>query len=338
MKKDLSSQSSFKLKFENSSNFSGLNLRLSGFNFLTRPSSFLWTLLLAGILNLFSFSIALNAESIIKFKVINGCLVVVPVSIDGKGPFDFMIDTGSDGTAIDLDLIRELGVKPTSTGILITAAAAKEVSAGYPLHHVQLGSRMIPEVKAMAMDSASLKLRKIRGVVGQDLLAQFNYFLDFKRHEMTIEEDNELSGRLIGNSKILNYQKLEGRWMVLVPREAGPALKMVLDAGANELVMYDCEKLSLEIDNGSLRPAQVATILGTQHLQAARLRRFEVGGIVLRNLLVILAKNGTGVEALPEDGSLPVRLFNGVYFNNTQGQVVLNPEFARTTQITFNRQ
>lgn len=338
MKKVLSSRSSFKLEFENSSNFSGLNLRLSGFNFLTRPSSFLWTLLLAGILNLFSFSIALNAESIIKFKVINGCLVVVPVSIDGKGPFDFMIDTGSDGTAIDLDLVKELGVKPTSTGILITAAAAKEVSAGYPLHHVQLGSQMVPEVKALAMDSASLKLRKIRGVVGQDLLAQFNYFLDFKRHEMTIEEGNELSGRLIGNSRILNYQKLEGRWMVLVPQEAGPALKMVLDAGANELVLYNCEKLSLDIDNGSLRPVQVATILGTQHLRAARLRRFEVGGIVLRNLMVILAKNDTGVEALPEDGSLPARLFNGIYFNNTQGQMVLNPEFARTTRIVFNRQ
>ena len=338
MKKVLSSRSCFKLEFENSSNFSGLNLRLSGFNFLTRPSCFLWTLLLAGILSFFSFSIALKAESIVKFKLIDGCLVVVRVSIDGKGPFDFMIDTGSDGTAIDLDLVKELGVKPTSTGILITAAGARNVPDGYPLHHVQLGSRMVPEVKAHAMDCASLKLRKIRGIVGQDFLAQFNYFLDFKRHEMTIEEDNELSGRLTGNSKRLNYQKLEGRWMVLLPQEAGPALKMVLDAGANELVLYDCEKLSLDIDNSSLRPVQVATLMGTQHLQAARLRKFEVGGIVLQNLMVILAKNGTGVEALPEDGSLPARLFNGIYFNNAQGQVALNPEFARTTQVVFNRQ
>ena len=333
MKRKLSSRSSLKQEFENSSNFSCLNPRLSGFNFLICPSSFLRTLLLTGILSLFSFSTALNAESIIKFKVISGCLVVVPVSIDGKGPFDFMIDTGSDGTAIDLDLVKELGVKPTSTGILITVAAAREVPAGYPLHNVQFGSRIVPEVKALAMDSASLKLRKIRGVLGQDLLAQFNYLLDFKRREMTIEEGNELSGRLSGNSKILNYQELEGRWMVLVPREEGPALKMVLDAGANELVIYDCEKLSLDIDSGSLRPVQVTSILGTQHLRAARLRHFEVGGIVLRNLMVVLAENGTGVEALPEDGSLPARLFNGVYFNNTQGQVVLNPEFTHSAQV-----
>jgi hypothetical protein len=54
---------------------------------------------------------------------------------------------------------------------------------------------------------------------------------------------------------------------------------------------------------------------------------------MLRNLTVVMAKNGTGDEAHPEDGLLPARLFNAVYFNSTRMQVVLNPEFSRTIQI-----
>jgi predicted aspartyl protease len=299
--------------------------------------SLLRTLSIAGVFCLLGITSALSAESTIRFREINGCLIIVPLTIDGKGPFDFIIDTGSDDTAIDSDLVKELGVKPTGTVTLITAAGSREVPAGYPLENVKLGSHIVPAVKALAMNLAALKPHKIRGIVGQNLLARFNYLLDFRRHEMTIEQGNELSGRLMGNSKILNSKKVEGRWMVFVPREEGPTLKMVLDAGANELVIYDCEKLNLDIDEGSFHSVKVATNLATRGFRAARLRYFEIGGIVLRNLTVVLAKNGTGDEANPEDGLLPARLFNGIYFNNIEKQVVLNPEFVTMEEISRNR-
>jgi predicted aspartyl protease len=299
--------------------------------------SLLRTLSIAGVFCLLSITSALSAESAIRFREINGCLIIVPLTIDGKGPFDFIIDTGSDDTAIDIDLVQELGVKPTGTVTLITAAGSQEVPAGYPLKNVKLGSHIVPAVKALAMNFAALRPHKVRGIVGQNLLAQFNYFLDFKRHEMTIEQGNDLSSRLIGNAKTLNSQKVDGRWMVFVPREEGPTLKMVLDAGANELVIYDCEKLSLDVDQGSFHSVNVATNLATRGFRAARLRRFEIGGIVLRNLTVVLAKNGTGNEAHPEDGLLPARLFNGIYFNNAERQVVFNPEFGAMVPIAGNR-
>jgi hypothetical protein len=192
-------------------------------------------------------------------------------------------------------------------------------------------------VKTLALNFAALKPHKIRGIVGQNLLARFNYFLDFKRHEMTIEQGNELSSRLIGYAKALNYKRIDGRWMVFVLREDGPMLKMVLDAGANELVIYDCEKLNLDVDEGSFHSVTVATNLATRDFRAARLRHFEIGGIVLRNLTAVLAKNGIGVEAHPEDGLLPARLFNGIFFNNVEKQVVLNPEFSSMSPNVKNR-
>jgi hypothetical protein len=67
-----------------------------------------------------------------------------------------------------------------------------------------------------------------------------------------------------------------------------------------------------------------------------RSRYFEIGGIVLRNLTAALAKSGIGDEAHPEDGLLPVRLFHGIYFNNVEEQVVLNPVFGTMSPISQN--
>ena len=150
---------------------------------------------------------------------------------------------------------------------------------------------------------------------------------------MTIEQNSEICSRLVQTSRFLGFQKLEGRWIVGVSKEKGKALKLVLDAGADELIMYDSENLGLDIDEDSIRLVQVATNLGTREFRAARLRHFEVGGVVLQNQIVVLSRNRTGDDARPEDGLLPARLFNAVYFKNTRMQVLLNPEFTHPAQI-----
>lgn len=329
MKNTLSIRSGLREKSEKSLSSGYISHRL--------PSPlYLRALLAAGIFCLLNSIPSFEAESAIKLKEINGCLWVVPVNIDGKGPFDFIIDTGSDDVAIDLDLVRELDIKPTSMMTLITSSGSRDVPAGYPLHNVQLGSQRIESINALAMDLPALKQHRIRGILGQSFLAQFNYLLNIKKREMTIEEGNELSARLIGNSAKLNYQKLDGRWMIQVSQKVGRTMNMVLDAGANEVVMYDTENLDLDIDHRSLRSVHVATNLGSRDLRAAYLRHFEVAGIMLRNLVVVLDKNGKGDEAHPEDGLLPARLFDGIYFNHSLRQVVLNPKFDRTIQMMGN--
>jgi hypothetical protein len=42
----------------------------------------------------------------VKFRVVTE-MIVVPVTINGAGPFDFLVDTGSTDTIIDRKLLRE---------------------------------------------------------------------------------------------------------------------------------------------------------------------------------------------------------------------------------------
>ena len=39
-------------------------------------------------------------------------LVIAPVSINGRGPFDFVVDTGTNTTLIDPKLAAQTGMQP----------------------------------------------------------------------------------------------------------------------------------------------------------------------------------------------------------------------------------
>ncbi|MEO1221995.1 MAG: retropepsin-like aspartic protease, partial [Pseudomonadota bacterium] len=51
----------------------------------------------------------------------------VPVMIDGAGPFDFMIDTGSQATAVTHQINRGLMLAPSGTATLVGMASRRPV-------------------------------------------------------------------------------------------------------------------------------------------------------------------------------------------------------------------
>ncbi|HDD69391.1 MAG TPA: hypothetical protein ENG61_03435 [Candidatus Korarchaeota archaeon] len=82
----------------------------------------------------------------VKFKLIKH-LITFPVYVNGKGPFNFWLDTGGPGLIIKRSLARELGLNVIDTGmrgigaggevqILVTTVKSLEF-AGIRLENVQ---------------------------------------------------------------------------------------------------------------------------------------------------------------------------------------------------------
>jgi hypothetical protein len=61
-------------------------------------------------------------------RLVAGALVVIPVTVNGRGPFDFMVDTGSQVTVVDPSLAQELGLKPQGTVGLVSTASYAQAS------------------------------------------------------------------------------------------------------------------------------------------------------------------------------------------------------------------
>jgi hypothetical protein len=62
-------------------------------------------------------------------RLVQHALIVIPVKINQAGPFDFMVDTGSQVTVIDPSLASQLNLKPQGRVGLVSVAGYARSSA-----------------------------------------------------------------------------------------------------------------------------------------------------------------------------------------------------------------
>src|SRR5215204_3444159 len=68
-----------------------------------------------------------RAEDIVRLRLLGGRLPVVSIRIDDQGPFDFLLDTGTNSTLVTPELAARLRIRPTDRVTLITVAGEREV-------------------------------------------------------------------------------------------------------------------------------------------------------------------------------------------------------------------
>src|SRR5438094_7538717 len=89
-------------------------------------------------------------------------LILVDVHANGRGPFQFAIDTGTSTTAIAPELAKQLGLKASPVGPVTTGDAQVNVTAG-TLESFQVGRAGIDDLVVVVADSFPI-LRPAVGV------------------------------------------------------------------------------------------------------------------------------------------------------------------------------
>jgi hypothetical protein len=82
---------------------------------------------------------------------------VIPVTVNGRGPFDFMVDTGSQVTVVDPSLAQELGLKPQGTVVLVSTASYARAS-GSVLDLVKAGGQAVGHSLAVVQDLGQIQV------------------------------------------------------------------------------------------------------------------------------------------------------------------------------------
>src|SRR5216683_6633055 len=83
--------------------------------------------LLRGVILLVLVLPSSNAKAQVNFRAVRGYLVVVPAYVNGLGPFDFLVDTGTNTTLIDPGLAQQMGGKPVGSQLLRTLTGSETV-------------------------------------------------------------------------------------------------------------------------------------------------------------------------------------------------------------------
>jgi predicted aspartyl protease len=117
-------------------------------------------------------------------------LVLIDVYANGRGPFQFAIDTGTSTTAISPEAAQELGIDSSPISPLTTGGSQVNVTAGN-LKSFQVGGAGIDDLVVVVADFFAMLSQavgaKLDGIVGYNFLRNFRVVMDYPSEKFRLE-------------------------------------------------------------------------------------------------------------------------------------------------------
>ena len=269
-------------------------------------------------------------------RLVARALIVIPVKINQKGPFDFVVDTGSQVTMIDPALASQLQLRAQgSVGIVSVSGFAH--GSMTVLEKLEADSQTLERTLAIVQDISSLQAADahIRGVLGENFLSHFDLMIDNAHKLLCLDPTTAMRDRVRGERIPLVRPHPESELpfmerLVIATHLSGAGTRPILlqvDSGSDGPLLYARrEERDLPLLNhatprqGNLTEQQKAfAALPPQELRIGKRTLSDVPFVTP----VSVAKD---IPRLEEDGLLPTLLFQRVFICGTDHYVVFDPK------------
>lgn len=151
----------------------------------------------------------------------------VPVEIDGRGPYRFLVDSGADRSVIGSALAQELQLAPGPPVTLRGMAGSSQVGTAL-LRNLKLGESRTPEIVAPILLEQDLGAQ---GLIGIDALAEQRLMFDFDTKTITVQ-DSRRPAAADPDEIVVTAFRRNGQLILTEARVAGTPLFAVIDTGS----------------------------------------------------------------------------------------------------------
>jgi hypothetical protein len=154
--------------------------------------------------------------------------IIAAVSINGQGPFHFMVDTGSNRTVLAEATLAKLGMSADATHLMSVSGIS--------------GTEMAPGVHIGALDTGDLHFREVDlpvlggpvfegldGILGMDGFNGMKVFADFDKDLITISQSK--GKRAAFNYSVVPVEFLSERLLMADSHVGRIPVKVILDTG-----------------------------------------------------------------------------------------------------------
>lgn len=117
----------------------------------------------------------------VPYRLTDTLHVLVRAKINGRGPYNFILDTGAPAVFVADEVGRELGLARDARGWAVLDAF--EIEGGALLKNQRV--RVETPFQLEGMNGLGLAGAKLHGMIGYNVLARFRVELDFTRDKMT---------------------------------------------------------------------------------------------------------------------------------------------------------
>jgi hypothetical protein len=270
----------------------------------------------------------------LRLRLVQRSQIIVPVTINHTGPYDFLVDTGAQVTTVDPALATELHLKiEGTTGFVSVGFRTRPSFARLDLLEAGLHAIANPLVVVQNLDQLQAADPNIRGILGGNFLGQFDVLIDYAHSMLCLDEtkvmQSQVKGKHIGLVTPLHPQDsvLSTEPLIIPVHLSGGGIRqllLLLDSGTNVPFLYDPGKylasglsVRASLRNRSADGVERAfTVLPPQDMQ--------IGILAFRQIsFVTLAGIGKDVPKVEVDGLLPTLLFRRVFISYADHFVVL---------------
>jgi len=214
--------------------------------------------------------------------------MTVPVSVGGTGPYQFLVDTGSERTVISKELARQLRLTSGRAAVLHSVMGANDIETVH-IPHLQVSSNTVSVVDAPALGASNIGAD---GMLGIDSLRSQRVLFDFKAKTMSITPSNQPLERLEGDTIVVRARSRDGRLIFTQAKIDGKRVAVIVDTGS-QVTIANMALQKLLSKKGHIPIPETVTIESVtgerMSANVTRVAKLELGGEQLTDLSVAFA-------------------------------------------------
>jgi hypothetical protein len=272
----------------------------------------------------------------VPYHSLGSSQIAIPVIVNQQGPYEFMVDTGSQITVLEPSLAAELQLQPVGTAEVIsglhsalgTLVSPDLIEAGpYAVHPAWAVVQSLRQFQTL--------YPALRGILGEDFFMGFDMLIDRGKKVLCLDPTSDMRREVRGERVLIVRQsekqnETQAAHPILIPAqllgETPRKVTLRLDSGASAPILYrnhvvqDSPSQRLKIQRGSTaggRPMYFR-IMARQDIQ--------IGKHVLSDIkFVAPVSSSQDVALVAEDGLLPTSQFKRVFISYRAAFIVLEP-------------
>jgi len=270
----------------------------------------------------------------IRPRFVEHSIILVPVMLNGSGPYDFVLDTAAQVTTIDPALASELNLKLRgSAGV---TGAGFSTRASYALvGSLQTGTHVLQNLLLLAHPLGQIQVSdvRVRGILGENFLEHFDLLLDYAHGIVCLDDKKQMQQKVKGEHIALSSPPHSERNLpftdppIIEVRASAIAkpLLLQLDSGINAPLLFDSTQLRQTASasvplrsQGTDGVVWAYTVLAPQDIQVGMHSFHQISFVTPTNA-------GKDIPSTDIDGVVPTAMFQRAFIGYADHFAVLEP-------------
>jgi predicted aspartyl protease len=221
-------------------------------------------------------------DSVLAASVDLNDRMTVPVIVNGRGPFPFVIDTGANRSVVSDTLAGQLGL-PSSGFLQVKAATGMARTGSVRVASLVVGRRRLTNFLAPVLQVDNLGAL---GMLGIDAVSDQRLVMDFRKKQMTLT--TSVPQEMDAGTLVVQAKSRYGQLLLVDSEVEGIPLYVIIDTGSEVTVGNNAMREFL-----ARKRAQGVDVIdvagGTARVDLGQLPELHVGKVIVRNEQVAYA-------------------------------------------------